>query len=48
VTAAVPSFRVEVREYLEIAVLSVTFRAGVKADRLAALVHRAVNWCRGA
>lgn len=43
-TIGVPSFRDAVREYLEIAVLSVAFRAEAKAERLAELIHRAVPY----
>jgi hypothetical protein len=43
-TIGVPAFRDEVREYLEINVLSATLRAGAKAARLAELIHRAVPY----
>lgn len=43
-TTGVPAFRDEVREYLEIAVLSLSLRAQAKAERLAALIHRAVPY----
>ncbi|MCE5421176.1 MAG: DUF4391 domain-containing protein [Acidithiobacillus sp.] len=43
-TIGVPAFRDEVREYLEINVLSVALRAGAKAARLAELIHRAVPY----
>ncbi|MBI4701316.1 MAG: DUF4391 domain-containing protein [Deltaproteobacteria bacterium] len=43
-TAAVPAYRDDTREYLEIAVLSVALRPGAKADRIVALVHRAVPY----
>ncbi|QJD30822.1 DUF4391 domain-containing protein [Methylococcus geothermalis] len=43
-TIGVPSFRDEVREYLEINVLSATLRGGAKAARLAELIHRAVPY----
>jgi hypothetical protein len=43
-TIGVPAFRDEVREYLEIAVLSVALRAGAKAERLVELIHRAVPY----
>jgi Domain of unknown function (DUF4391) len=47
-TISVPAYRDDVREYLEIAVLSVTLRATndkpAKAGRLAELVHRAVPY----
>jgi hypothetical protein len=43
-TIGVPDYRDEVREYLEIAVLHLTLRAGAKASRLVALAHRAVPY----
>jgi hypothetical protein len=43
-TVGVPEYRDDVREYLEIAVLSVTLRGNAKAGRLAELVHRAVPY----
>ena len=43
-TIGVPEYRDDVREYLEIAVLSVTLRGDAKAERLAELVHRAVPY----
>ena len=43
-TVGVPAYRDEMREYLEIAVLRVTLRAGAKAGRLAELLHRAVPY----
>lgn len=47
-TAGVPDYRDEVREYLEIAVLSLTLRpaavTGAKTRRLAELVHRAIPY----
>jgi len=43
-TAAVPEFRDEVRQYLEIAVLRLTLRLGARAGRLLELVHRAVPY----
>ena len=43
-TIGVPALRDEVREYLEIAVLSVALRAEAKAERLAELIHRAVPY----
>ena len=43
-TIGVPALRDDVREYLEIAVLSVTLRAEAKKDRLAELIHRAVPY----
>lgn len=41
---AVPAFRDDVREYLEIAVLTATFRAGAKQTRLVELIHRAIPY----
>ena len=43
-TIGVPVYRDETREYLEIAVLSLTLRAGAKASRLTELVHRAIPY----
>jgi hypothetical protein len=43
-TIGVPGLRDEVREYLEIAVLSVALRAEAKTERLAELIHRAVPY----
>jgi hypothetical protein len=43
-TIGVPEYRDAVREYLEIAVLSLTLRPSAKADRLIELVHRAVPY----
>ena len=43
-TIGVPEYRDDVREYLEIAVLRVTLRAGGKATRLIELIHRAVPY----
>lgn len=43
-TIGVPEYRDDVREYLEIAVLSVTLRSDAKAGRLAELVHRAIPY----
>ena len=43
-TIGVPEFRNDVREYLEIAVLHLTLRAGAKAARIVALTHRAVPY----
>jgi hypothetical protein len=40
----VPVFRDDAREYLEIAVLTLTLRPGAKAPRLAELVHRAIPY----
>ena len=41
---AVPAFRDDVREYLEIAVLTVTLRSGAKPTRLIELIHRAIPY----
>ena len=43
-TIGVPIFRDDNREYLEIAVLSLTLRAGAKASRLTELIHRAIPY----
>lgn len=43
-TIGVPAYRDEEREYLEIAILSVTLRAGAKEGRLAELIHRAIPY----
>lgn len=43
-TIGVPEYRDDVREYLEIAVLYMTLRAGAKTGRLVELVHRAVPY----
>lgn len=43
-TIGVPVFRDDVREYLEIVVMSVALRADAKAGRLAELIHRAVPY----
>lgn len=43
-TIGVPIFRDENREYLEIAVLTLTLRAGAKAPRLTDLIHRAIPY----
>jgi hypothetical protein len=43
-TIGVALFRDEVREYLEIAVLSAVLRVDAKAERLAELIHRAVPY----
>jgi hypothetical protein len=40
----VPIFRDDVREYLEIVVLTATLRAAAKAPRLVELIHRAVPY----
>ena len=41
---AVPAFRDDMREYLEIAVLTATLRAGAKPTRLIELIHRAIPY----
>lgn len=41
---AVPAFRDDVREYLEIAVLTATMRACAKPTRLIELIHRAIPY----
>lgn len=43
-TVGVPARRDAVREYLEIAVLSVALRAEAKSERLTELIHRAVPY----
>jgi hypothetical protein len=43
-TIGVPDYRDAVREYLEIAVLSLTLRPAVKAGRLVELIHRAIPY----
>lgn len=43
-TIGVPAFRDETREYLEIAVLAVTLRAGARLSRLVELIHRAIPY----
>lgn len=43
-TIGVPDYRDDVREYLEIAILQLTLRAGAKAARLVELTHRAVPY----
>lgn len=43
-TIGVAEYRDAIREYLEIAVLRLTLRAGAKAQRLVELVHRAVPY----
>ncbi len=43
-TIGVPEYRDDVRDYLEIAVLSVTLRGSAKAGRLVELLHRAVPY----
>ena len=41
---AVPAFRDEAREYLEIAVLTATLRSAAKPTRLIELIHRAIPY----
>ncbi len=41
---AVPAFRDDIREYLEIAVLTATLRASAKPTRLLELIHRAIPY----
>lgn len=43
-TIGVPIFRDDSREYLEIAVLTLTLRAGAEAPRLTELIHRAIPY----
>lgn len=43
-TSGVPEYRDPVREYLEIAILSLELRPGAKAGRLVELVHRAIPY----
>lgn len=43
-TIAVPTFRDDIREYLEIAVVAIAFRASAKSTRLTELVHRAIPY----
>ena len=43
-TIGVPEYRDDVREYLEIAVLSITLRQDAKAGRLVELIHRAIPY----
>jgi len=43
-TIGVPPYRDDTREYLEIAVLSLTLRAGAKVPRLTELIHRAIPY----
>ena len=43
-TIGLPEYRDDTREYLEIAVLKVTLRAGARAERITELVHRAVPY----
>jgi hypothetical protein len=43
-TVGVPDYRDDAREYVEIAILQLTLRAGAKAARLIELTHRAVPY----
>ena len=43
-TVGVAEYRDAVREYLEIAVLTLTLRAGARTERLTELVHRAIPY----
>lgn len=43
-TIGVPEYRDDAREYLEIAVLSLTLRPDAKAGRLVELIHRAIPY----
>jgi hypothetical protein len=43
-TIGIPEYRDDVREYLEIAVLSLTLRPDAKAGRLVELIHRAIPY----
>ena len=43
-TIGVPDYSDDIREYLEIALLSVTLRAEAKAGRLSELIHRAIPY----
>jgi len=43
-TIGVPEYRDDVREYLEIAILTATLRAGAKPTRLIELIHRAIPY----
>jgi hypothetical protein len=43
-TIGIPAFADETREYLEIAVVAVAFRAGAKATRLVELIHRSIPY----
>jgi hypothetical protein len=43
-TIGVPDYRDAVREYLEIAVLSLTLRPAAKPERLVELIHRAIPY----
>jgi len=41
---AVPAFRDDIREYLEIAVVTASFRASAKPARIVELIHRAIPY----
>lgn len=43
-TVAVPEYRDETREYLEVAILRLVLRAGARTSRIVELVHRAVPY----
>lgn len=43
-TSGVPVYRDDIHEYLEIAILLLTLRAGAKTNRLVELVHRAIPY----
>ena len=43
-TIGVPAYRDEIREYLEVAVLSATLRPSAKGARLTELIHRAIPY----
>lgn len=43
-TIGVPAYRDEIREYIEVAVLSATFRPSAKGARLTELIHRAIPY----
>ena len=44
---AVPEFRDDVREYLEIAMLTATLRSATQPTRLVELIHRAIPYPSG-
>lgn len=44
VTVGIPAYQDEVRDYLEIAILSVSLRAGANGSRITELVHRAIPY----
>ncbi|MBK6356051.1 MAG: DUF4391 domain-containing protein [Betaproteobacteria bacterium] len=44
VTVGIPAYQDELRDYLEIAVLSLNLRPDAKASRIAELVHRAIPY----